>query len=110
MAWPLEIQPQQLACFPGLEDEGGQGLLHLRAQRQCIQGDGRLDHLTEGRQARIQPILSQQKPEDLLIELEVMEQERWLGLMALGNEAEQTVPDERGIGREVRTPCQLVGD
>jgi hypothetical protein len=85
-----------------------QGLLHLSAHRHGVQGDGRLDHLTEGRQARIQSLLPQHKADDLLIELDGMGQERRLGLMGIGQVVEQAVPHEWCVGREVRTPFQLV--
>ena len=37
-----------------------------------------------------------------------MGQERRLGLLGIGQEVEQAVPHERCVGREVRTPFQLV--
>lgn len=90
-----------------MECQRWQHPLHLCAQRQFVQRDDWVDHPTERRQPPVQADLAQQHVDDLLVQLEIVGQQRRLDLVRVGDQVQQAVSDEWRVGRKVRSPRQL---
>src|SRR5690606_30760612 len=100
-----DIHAQRAARVAGAPDH----LREVLRLRTITGGVAGREQVAKGREARVQRALAQQKAHDLPVELEIACEERRALLVAVAQDVQQPVTNERSLRAETRTLADLLG-
>ena len=104
----LEVQPQQPSLGACPDDQTLRRIEPPILDRPDVRHGLRIDPATEGRQASVQPPLAGEHVDDLLVQTDRHGQQRGIELVRLGREADEPVPQQRRLRREMGALRQLL--